>query len=239
MKYLKNRYVRHSINVLLFLGAIFATKFLVNISYPQVLLLFAIMSVYVIGINVFHAYTVLTTWIHKRRFYLFSTEMGILLMLYSSFMYYIRQDLSFENFVVSVIISLVLIVLLLGFITQRDYMNSITKTRLSLLPDEIEITSDMAFLEQNGNKKKGRLIVTTQRVCFVSNENQGNVLGIDAGSTVKKSRLFGILKIPAGFKTASQDFSIWVSYPSFWRKEITALANKKVDIQSIKAEYPA
>jgi len=90
-----------------------------------------------------------------------------------------------------------------------------------------QLVKDSALLiNQNGEKIKGKLVLTNEQLIFLGNETEGKILERDVHEihpNITKTKFLGI---PDGFSIENDEILLKVSFPYYWLKSINKKENK-------------
>lgn len=163
------------------------------------------------------------SWLYRIRF----TVLGVFYGIFIGILLFGKEAIEENRFnindlLVSIIIgSVVGVVLnsLLMFVESKKL-----KRRKVSFPAERELVKDAALMvRQNGEKIKGKLVLTNDHLIFLENGKEEKNLEKELCqiySNISKTKFFGI---PDGFRLENDDILLKVSFPYYWLKSINKI----------------
>lgn len=217
---MKNRIIQISITAIFFFGLLAILKF--NFKTSDLALIVLIVSV-LIAILIKVLFVGLVNppdWLFRMRFLIMGIGSGIFIGILLFTMEAIKDALISHD---------LLKYILMGAIFGGLFNNSIIfsksqrlKKRKGVFLLERQLIKDFAkIIVPNGERFSGRLILTNNKLIFLSHKNEDKLFEKDLGEINPVINTYSFLGIPNGFRIENeQDLIIKIAFPYYWLKRI-------------------
>jgi len=116
-------------------------------------------------------------------------------------------------------------VLVKGFINFEIFLQfqKLKRRKGSFLPERQLVKDSALLIKQNGEKIKGKLVLTNDHLIFLGNGKEEESLEKEVcqiNPNISKAKFLGI---PDGFRLENDDIVLKVSFPYYWLKKINKL----------------
>jgi|GEM_PF-6531914 len=173
----------------------------------------------------FNGYTIPTLSIFKYRYLFDGILFGIGITLLSRLTHFTDKG-TFETayivreLTIGLVVGAAVGIVFFSSLRYLTYKRLKKKTPLISLEGEIEILADAARFENNNTNETGRLILTTDRLCYVSAKNGKMIFDISHNDATKDIQINYRSGIPNGIYFADSVKKLYVRFPRLWLKEI-------------------
>ncbi len=165
-----------------------------------------------------------TKWVFKYRYWFYGLVFAFTFSLITPFKDLLSTEFySITNSLLVWIFSLFIIVLFMGIFLNWRYRKLVQKTKFELEADEVEILSDSATFDNEDTTKKGRLILTTKRLCFVSDDKENSRFVFNLNDLSSKIEINKQGWYPSGILLPEKETKILLMFPYLWKREIERL----------------
>ena len=189
---------------------------------PNIAILFLIVLGTISGLaNVLvRGYVNPPSWLYRIR----STFMGVFYGIFIGVLLFGKDTIEKSTFNIHDLLEYIVIGSVIGVVFKNFEMfrqSQKLKRRKGLFLTERQLVKDSALLiNQNGEKIKGKLVLTNEQLIFLGNETQGKILERDVHEihpNITKTKFLGI---PDGFSIENDEILLKVSFPYYWLKSI-------------------
>ncbi len=199
-----------------------------------------IISIISIGMTVgisFGTFTVLingyfipSKLIFKYRFWVYGLFFGLAIFL-SSILNSLAEGriIHMKYLLIKFIISIIIGIIFFGTFLYWNFRELKKFTRLETQLGELEILSDSATLDNEEATKSGRIILTTQRLCFISNDEEKTKFVFSFSDLTSGIEIIERLSIPDGIYIPNEETKIRVKFSKLWKKEILKIIKNNAD----------
>jgi hypothetical protein len=208
------------IGLLLVIGLSAILKF--YFKTPNIAILFLIVLGTISGLaNVLvRGYVNPPSWLYRIR----STFMGVFYGIFIGVLLFGKDTIEKSTFNIHDLLEYIVIGSVIGVVFKNFEMFSQSqklKRRKGLFLPERQLVKDSALLiKQNGEKIKGKLVLTNDHLIFLGNGKEEKNLEKEVCEiypNVSKTKFLGI---PDGFRIENDDILLKVSFPYYWLKSI-------------------
>lgn len=160
------------------------------------------------------------SWLYQIRF----TVQGVFFGIFIGILLFGKEAIeenrfNIDDLLISIIICSVVGVVLNSFLMFVESKK--LKRRKVSFPAERELVKDAALLvRQNGEKIKGKLVLTTDHLIFLGNGKEEKILEREVNEIHPNISRTKYLGIPDGFGIENDDILLKVSFPYYWLKSI-------------------
>lgn len=167
----------------------------------------------------FNGYLLPSKWIYKNRFWMNGAIFGLFLfMLNASIRIHDGKIVTQKEALIMAIASIAMGILILGTVYYRSFRKVRRNTPFHTDLDEHEIITDSATLNDEDTFKRGRLILTNKRLCFIANDEENTRIVFQNLKT--NIRLLKHLGVPNQLYIPGNKTRIQVAFPCYWKQEI-------------------
>jgi hypothetical protein len=164
------------------------------------------------------------TWLYRIRF----SILGVLYGVFIGILLFGKEAIEENRFSFHDLLVCLVIGAILGVVLHASMMFAQTgklKRRKGLSGRQL-VKDSALLINQNGEKIKGKLVLTNEQLIFLGNETQGKILERDVHEihpNITKTKFLGI---PDGFSIENDEILLKVSFPYYWLKSINKKENK-------------
>lgn len=166
------------------------------------------------------------SWLYRIR----STVMGVFYGIFIGVLLFGKDTIEKSTFNIHDLLEYIVIGSVIGVVFKNFEMFSQSqklKRRKGLFLTERPLVKDSALLiKQNGEKIKGKLVLTNDHLVFLGNGKEEKILERKVGeiqTNISKRKLLGA---PDGFRLEDDNILLKVSFPYYWLKSIKKRKNK-------------
>lgn len=160
------------------------------------------------------------SWLYRIRL----TILGIFYGIFIGIMLYGMEAIDKNSFIIQDLLKFILIGAVIGGVFNNSMMFSQSqklKRRKGLFLLERQLVKDFALLiKQNGEKIKGKLVLTNDHLIFLGNRNDEKVLEKEVHEIIPRISKVKFLGIPDGFILENDGTLLKVPFPYYWMKRI-------------------
>ncbi len=160
------------------------------------------------------------SWLYRIRF----SVLGIFYGIFIGIMLFGMEAIDKNSFIVQELLKFVLIGAVIGGVFNNSMMFSQSqklKRRKGLFLLERQLLKDFALLvKQNGEKIKGKLVLTNEHLIFLGDRNDEKVLEKEVHEIIPRINKIKFVGIPNGFKIENDEILLKVPFPYYWMKRI-------------------
>ncbi|MGN6543261.1 MAG: hypothetical protein ACTHKY_20805 [Ginsengibacter sp.] len=166
------------------------------------------------------------TWLYRIRF----SILGVLYGVFIGILLFGKEAIEENSFSFHDLLVCLVIGAILGVVLHASMMFAQTaklKRRKGLSGRQL-VKDSALLINQNGEKIKGKLVLTNEQLIFLGNETQGKILERDVHEihpNITKTKFLGI---PDGFSIENDEILLKVSFPYYWLKSINKKENKMI-----------
>ena len=160
------------------------------------------------------------SWLYRIRF----TVLGVFYGIFIGILLFGKEAIGENTFIIHDLIEYIVIGSVIGVVFNNSVMFSQSqklKRRKGLFLPERQLAKDFALLiNQNGEKIKGKLVLTNDHLIFLGNGKEEKILEREVSEihpNISKTKLLGV---PDGFRIENDDILLKVSFPYYWLKSI-------------------
>jgi len=166
------------------------------------------------------------SWLYRIRF----TVLGVFYGIFIGILLFGKEAIGENTFIIHDLIEYIVIGSVIGVVFNNSVMFSQSqklKRRKGLFLPERQLAKDFALLiNQNGEKIKGKLVLTNDHLIFLGNGKEEKILEREVSEihpNISKTKLLGV---PDGFRIENDDILLKVPFPYYWLKSINKEENK-------------
>jgi len=166
------------------------------------------------------------SWLYRIRF----TVLGVFYGIFIGILLFGKEAIGENTFIIHDLIEYIVIGSVIGVVFNNSVMFSQSqklKRRKGLFLPERQLAKDFALLiNQNGEKIKGKLVLTNDHLIFLGNGKEEKILEREVSEihpNISKTKLLGV---PDGFGIENDDILLKVPFPYYWLKSINKEENK-------------
>ena len=166
------------------------------------------------------------SWLYRIRF----TVLGVFYGIFIGILLFGKEAIGENTFIIHDLIEYIVIGSVIGVVFNNSVMFSQSqklKRRKGLFLPERQLAKDFALLiNQNGEKIKGKLVLTNDHLIFLGNRREEKILEREVREihpNISKTKLLGV---PDGFGIENDDILLKVPFPYYWLKSINKEENK-------------
>ena len=165
-------------------------------------------------------------WLYQIRF----SILGVLYGVFIGILLFGKEAIEENRFSIHDLLVCLVIGAILGVVLHASMMFAQTgklKRRKGLSGRQL-VKDSALLINQNGEKIKGKLVLTNEQLVFLGNETQGKILERDVHEihpNITKTKFLGI---PDGFSIENDEILLKVSFPYYWLKSINKKENKMI-----------
>jgi hypothetical protein len=225
---MKYKSITKGILLLCFLGIASSALYLLGYSVDMILLLLVISIFFGLVISIANGFYIPSKWFFNNRFWLFGAISGIIIFTINKILD-IDKSMVFDvnMLLASFLISIITGILIVGTFSYQRFRKLKKKTQYTKRALEIEILSDSAVLMNDDDyPKRGRLILTNKRLCFVTENDQQTVTYFEFTKIETDIQLIKRLHVPYKILMQNLKTEIRVAFPSLWKQKIEKTAYK-------------
>ena len=160
------------------------------------------------------------SWLYRIRL----TILGIFYGIFIGIMLFGMEAIEQNTFIIQNLLKFMLIGSVIGGVFNNSMMFSKSqklKRRKGLFLLERQLVKDFALLiKQNGEKIKGKLVLTNDHLIFLGNRNDEKVLEKEVHEIIPRISKVKFLGIPDGFILENDGTLLKVPFPYYWMKRI-------------------
>jgi len=160
------------------------------------------------------------SWLYRIRF----TVLGVFYGIFIGILLFGKEAIGENTFIIHDLIEYIVIGSVIGVVFNNSVMFSQSqklKRRKGLFLPERQLAKDFALLiNQNGEKIKGKLVLTNDHLIFLGNGKEEKILEREVSEihpNISKTKLLGV---PDGFGIENDDILLKVPFPYYWLKSI-------------------
>ena len=158
------------------------------------------------------------SWLYQIRL----SVLGIFYGIFIGIMLFGLEAIEENSFIVQDLLKFILIGAVIGGVFNNSIMfgqSKKLKRQKGLFLLERQLVKDFAqLIKQNGEKIKGKLVLTNDHLIFLGNRDDEKILEKDIRDISPSiSKIFGI---PDGFKIENDEILLKVPFPYYWLKRI-------------------
>jgi hypothetical protein len=160
------------------------------------------------------------SWLYRIRF----TVLGVFYGIFIGILLFGKEAIGENTFIIHDLIEYIVIGSVIGVVFNNSVMFSQSqklKRRKGLFLPERQLAKDFALLiNQNGEKIKGKLVLTNDHLIFLGNGKEEKILEREVSEihpNISKTKLLGV---PDGFRIENDDILLKVPFPYYWLKSI-------------------
>jgi len=163
-------------------------------------------------------------WLYQIRF----SILGVLYGVFIGILLFGKEAIEENRFSIHDLLVCLVIGAILGVVLHASMMFAQTgkvKRRKGLSGRQL-VKDSALLINQNGEKIKGKLVLTNEQLIFLGNETEGKILERDVHEihpNITKTKFLGI---PDGFSIENDEILLKVSFPYYWLKSINKKENK-------------
>ena len=165
-------------------------------------------------------------WLYQIRF----SILGVLYGVFIGILLFGKEAIEENRFSFHDLLVCLVIGAILGVVLHASMMFAQTgkvKRRKGLSGRQL-VKDSALLINQNGEKIKGKLVLTNEQLIFLGNETEGKILERDVHEihpNITKTKFLGI---PDGFSIENDEILLKVSFPYYWLKSINKKENKMI-----------
>jgi hypothetical protein len=160
------------------------------------------------------------SWLYRIRF----TVLGVFYGVFTGILLFGKEVIEKNTFIIHDLLEYIVICSLIGVVFNNSLVfiefQKLKRRKGLLLPGK-QLVKDFALLiNEDGEKIKGKLVLTNDHLIFVENANQVKILEREVREihpNISKTKLLGV---PDGFRIENVDILLKVSFPYYWLKSI-------------------
>jgi hypothetical protein len=163
------------------------------------------------------------SWLYRIRF----TVLGVFYGIFIGILLFGMEAIEKNTFIIHDLLPYILIGSVVGLVFNNSMMFSLSqklKRRKGLFLPGRQLVKDSALLiKQNGEKIKGKLVLTNDHLIFLGNGKEEKNLEKEVREihpNISKTKFLGI---PNGFSIENDDILLKVSFPYYWLKNINKI----------------
>lgn len=162
------------------------------------------------------------SWLYQIRF----TVLGVFYGIFIGILLFGMEAIEKNTFIIRGLLEYVLIGSLIGVVFNNSMRFSLSqklKKRKGLFLPERPLVKDSALLiKQNGEKIKGKLVLTNDHLIFLGNAKKEKIKKevCEIHPNISKTKFPGI---PDGFRIENDDILLKVSFPYYWIEKINKI----------------
>ena len=167
-------------------------------------------------------------WLYQIRF----SILGVLYGVFIGILLFGKEAIEENRFSIHDLLVCLVIGAVLGVVLNASMMFAQTgklKRRKGLFLPGRQLVKDSALLiNQNGEKIKGKLVLTNEQLIFLKNGTEEKILESEVHEihpNITKTKFLGI---PDGFSIENDEILLKVSFPYYWLKSINKEENKMI-----------
>ncbi len=169
----------------------------------------------------YSGFTTPTKWIFKYRFLIDGILFGIGVHLFSTLTNLTDSgNLDTSLFIRKFFVSAAVGILIFSSIQYWTYKVIKKRTPFKSLDGEMEIIADAATINNEDIAERGRMILTSNRLCFVSSKNGKIIFELDFTDSPQNIQIAYRMGIPTGIYIPANATTIQVRFSCFWLREI-------------------
>ena len=188
---------------------------------------YKISSIFIFGVIggivavLYKGYIILPKWIFKYRFIIEGILFGIGISLFSSLTSLTENgSIDTSKIINKLFLGAVVGILIFGSMRYWTYKSIKKNSPFKCIDGEIEIVADAATIINEDIIETGRLILTTNRLCFISAKNSKIIYEIVPKDITEKIQISYKFGIPNGIYFAESETKFQVGFPDLWMREI-------------------
>jgi hypothetical protein len=161
------------------------------------------------------------SWLYRIRFSVLGVFYGIFIGILDFGMEVIEKN----TFIIRDLLEYILIGSVIGLVFSMMFSlpEKLKRQKGSSLPERQLVKDSALLMKQNGEKIKGKLVLTNDHLVFLGNGKEEKKLEKEIREihpNISKTKFLGI---PDGFRLENDDTLLKVSFPYYWLKKINKL----------------
>ena len=163
------------------------------------------------------------SWLYGIRF----SVLGVFYGIFIGILLFGNDAIEKNTFVIHDLLEYIVIGLLVGVVFNNFEIflqfQKLKRRKGSFLPERQLVKDSALLIKQNGEKIKGKLVLTNDHLIFLGNGKEEESLEKEVcqiNPNISKAKFLGI---PDGFRLENDDIVLKVSFPYYWLKKINKL----------------